>query len=80
MRHYFFHLVDRVDVVLDPDGVHMPAEAVPGSALVQARDCMAGDVRSGRLDLHYRIDVHDEAGELVHSLKFVDALEVVASK
>ena len=76
MPKYFFHLRDSTDEVLDPDGVHMPAEAVSGAALLQARDCMAGDVMRGELDLHYRIDVHDEAGTVVHSLPFADALEI----
>ncbi len=78
MPLYFFHLKDGIDVVLDPEGLQMPAEAVPGAALFQARDCMAGDIRTGRLDLRFRIDVHDEAGEIVHSLPFGDALEVVS--
>jgi hypothetical protein len=77
MPKYFFHLRDSIDEVLDPDGVEMPAEAVAGVALLQARDCMAADVKSGRLDLHYRIDVHDEAGEIVYSLPFEKALVVV---
>ena len=77
MPRYFFHLIDSVDEVLDPDGIDMPPEAITGAALLQARDCIAGDVKSGRLDLHYRIDVHDEAGQLVHTLPFADALEIV---
>lgn len=77
MPHYFFHLVDGDAVVFDPDGLHMPAEAVAASARLQARDCIAGDVRHGRLDLTLRIDVHDEAGELVRSLEFADALQAV---
>jgi Domain of unknown function (DUF6894) len=55
----------------------MDAEAVPGAALLQARDCMSADVKSGRLEMHYRIDVHDEGGQVVHSLSFDDALEIV---
>ena len=77
MPRYFFHLRDSTDEVLDPEGVEMPAKAVAGAALLQARDCMAGDVKNGRLDLHYRIDVHDESGAVVHSLAFEEALEVV---
>lgn len=77
MPKFFFHLRDSTDEVLDPDGVQMPLEAVAGAALLQARDCMSADVRKGTLDLHYRIDVHDEAGEVVHSLRFEDALEVL---
>ena len=80
MPRYFLHLRDSVDEVLDPEGIEMPREAIAGVALAQARDCMAGDVKSGRLDLHYRIDVHDEAGKVVHSMPFADALEVVAPR
>ena len=77
MPRYFLHLRDGTDEILDPEGVEMPAEAVNGAALIAARDCIAGDVKSGRLDLHCRIDVHDENGEIVHSLPFADAVEVV---
>jgi hypothetical protein len=38
---------------------------------------MAGDVKSGRLDLRYRIDVHGEDGAVVHTVAFEDAVEVV---
>jgi hypothetical protein len=76
MPLYFFHLKDGADVVLDPDGTEMPADAVAASALRQARDCIAGDVLRGWLDLHYRIEVHSEGGEIVHSLPFEDAVQV----
>jgi hypothetical protein len=38
---------------------------------------MAGDIQNGRLDLHYRIDVHDESGKIVHRLAFADAVDVL---
>jgi hypothetical protein len=60
MPRYFLHLRDSIDEVLDPEGVEMPPEAVAGAALVAARECIAEDVKTGLLDLHYRIDVHDE--------------------
>jgi len=71
------HLKDSTDVTLDPDGIEMPEEAVARAPLLSARDCIAGDVKNGRIDLHYRIEVIDESGELVHSLPFSDAAEVV---
>jgi hypothetical protein len=80
MTRYFLHLKDSTDEVLDPDGMEMPAEAVPGAALRSARDCIAGDVKNGRIDLHYRIEVFSEDGELVHTLPFSDAVEVVAAR
>ena len=77
MPLYFMHLRDPADEVLDPDGVRMPKEAVADAALVAARDCMAHDVRSGRLDLKYRIDVQNEDGEIVHTMQFADAVEIL---
>ena len=80
MPRYFLHLRDSTDEVLDPEGVEIPADAIAGVALLQARDCMAGDVKGGRLDLHFRIDVHDERGKIIHTLPFADAVEVVAPR
>ena len=80
MPRYFMHLRDSTDEVLDPEGIEMPPEAVPGAALMAARDCIAGDVKIGRLDLRYRIDVHAEDGAIVHTLSFADAVEIVPPK
>src|SRR3954469_23871460 len=80
MARYLFHLRDGFDVLLDPDGVELSADAIPGAALLHARDCIAGDVKNGRLDLNYHIDVHTEDGEVVHSLAFGDAFGVVVPR
>jgi hypothetical protein len=77
MPLYFMHLRASSDEMLDLDGASFPEEAVPRAALLAARDCMAHDLQSGRLDLTYRIDVHDEQGEMVHTLQFADAVEIV---
>lgn len=74
------HLVDGEDILLDPEGLTMAADAVPASALAQARDCIAGDVRDGRINLAYRIDVHDGGGEVVYSLSFADAVEIIGER
>jgi hypothetical protein len=78
MPLYFMHLRRGSDELLDPDGVELPVEAVRDAALSAARDCIAADVYGGRVDLRYRIDVHDEHGQLVHTTTFVDAIEIVA--
>ena len=80
MTRYFLHLKDSTDEILDPDGIELPADAIPDAALRSARDCIAGDVKNGRIDLHYRIEVFSEDGELVHTLPFSDAVEVVAPR
>jgi hypothetical protein len=79
MPRYFIHLRDPSDELLDPDGVMMPQEAVVGAALVAARDCMAHDLRSGHIDLRYWIEVENDRGEVVHTLHFGDAVEIMPS-
>jgi len=77
MQRYFMHLRDSTDELLDPDELMMPEEAVAGATLLTARDCLAHDLPSGRLQLEYRIDVENEAGEIVHTLQFSDAVTIV---
>ena len=78
MPKYFMHLVDGTDVLLDPDGIDLLAEKVAPFALLQARDCMAGDVKEGRLDLSYSIEVRDDGGALVHTLPFSRAIDIIS--
>ena len=78
MRRYFSHLRDSTDEVLDPEGVELPINALSDAALAAARDCMAGDVLSGKLDLRYRIDVQDSDGDLVLTMPFSDAVEIIS--
>jgi Domain of unknown function (DUF6894) len=77
MSLYFFHLRDGSDILLDPDGAEMAFAEVAAKALWQARDCMAGDVKGGCVDLRFHIDVHDESGANVHSIAFADAVEII---
>jgi hypothetical protein len=71
------HLIDSVDVLLDPDGIDVPQDAIAQKTLASARDRIAGDVRGGRVDLRYRIDVHDKDDDIIHSLSFADAVELI---
>jgi hypothetical protein len=73
------HLRHPTHVLLDLDGTAMRGEAVARAALMAARDCMAHDIRAGQLDLSYEIEVQDEAGRIVHVLRFADALTLVAA-
>jgi hypothetical protein len=77
---YYLHLIDSTDVLLDPEGIDMPAKAVDRAALNAARDCMCGDVKDGTLDLRYSIEVQDEHGTLVRRLAFSDAVNVLWPK
>jgi Domain of unknown function (DUF6894) len=79
MPLYFFHLRDGSDILLDPEGAEMEQAEVAAKALWHARDCIAGDVKDGRVDFRYQIDVHDEGGAKVHSVAFADAVEIIRS-
>jgi hypothetical protein len=78
MARFFFHLIDSVDILLDEEGIELSREAIAANALRQARSIIADDACRGRIDLHYRIDVKDEQGTLVHSLPFSNAVEIAA--
>lgn len=77
MAKFFFHLVDSIDVLLDPEGCEMHADQVAGSALSQARSIIAHDAIAGEIDFKYRIEVRDAADALVHGLTFSDAVKIV---
>jgi hypothetical protein len=77
MPLFFFHLRSESESILDPEGVELDADVVASKALWHARDCIAGDVKDGSLDLRFHIDVHDRSGAKVHSLAFADAVDII---
>ena len=79
LARYFFHLRDGVDELLDPDGREFDdLDTLRTAVLFTARDLMAGDIRNGVMDLRFRIDAQDEAGEIVYTLPFHKAVNVIA--
>jgi hypothetical protein len=78
MASYFFHLRDGLDVLLDREGrVLDDAAAIADAALMEARFIISEDAKDGRIRLDQRIDVEDEFSKIVHTLEFVDAIEIV---
>jgi hypothetical protein len=78
VSRYFLHLRDGSDELLDPDGSEFAdLEALRAGVLFTVRDIMAADIRNGVLDLRFRIDAQDESGELVHSMAFKHALNII---
>lgn len=77
MPDYFFHLRDGEDVLLDPDGRQMDTiDAITAAALLEARAIIGEEARAGAIALDKRIDVEDASGTIVHSLHFVDAVQI----
>ena len=78
MAHYFMHLRDGAQELLDPEGREFPTlEALRAAVLFTARDLVTGDVRNGFIDLRHRIDAHDDGGAIVHSLGFKHAVNII---
>ena len=81
MGRYFLQLRDHTDETLDPEGVELSdMKAVKKAVLEGARDVLSSELKSqGVVDLRYRIDAEDRCGEIVHSLPFKDAFEVISA-
>ena len=79
MARYFFHLRDGHDETLDPEGAEFgDMDAVREAVLAGARDLIAGDAQQGVIDLRFRLEAENEAGEVVHSLPFRQAVRIIA--
>jgi len=78
MTRYFMHLRDGTSELLDPDGVEFETMAALRTAVMATiRDLMCGDIRNGLIDLRFRIDAENEAGSIVYSLAFDDAINII---
>lgn len=74
--HLHIHCDDRV--AEDEDGIEFPnLEAAKAEALKGARSILADDLMRGRVDLRGRIDVADDTGSVVETVRFEDAVEIV---
>ena len=80
MSRYFFHLKNGSDVLLDPEGRELDDRGIHKSALAEAREIIAADVRSGSVDLDQFIEVHNSTGTVVHSISFEDAVKINHSR
>ncbi len=76
MPRFFFHIYDDV-ALRDGDGLELAdAEAARHAAVAGARAMMCDQLAKGRLSLHHRIEVEDEAGNPVLALAFGDVVEI----
>jgi hypothetical protein len=75
---FFFQLRDGHDMLLDPEGREFDGrEAIAAAALLDARAIISDEAIAGRINLNQHIDVEDEQQNIVHCLRFVDAIELV---
>jgi hypothetical protein len=73
---YYFHLHNE-EIVLDEQGMDMPnLAAARAQAVDDARDMICRSVREGHLNLDHRMEVTDEAGTVVVTVRFRDAFTI----
>lgn len=77
MPHYFFHLYNDL-IVMDEEGREFPdLEAAYANAVKEAREVMLDTVAAGRINLSHWIDIADDAGTVVATISFREAVAVV---
>lgn len=80
MPQFFFHVVDSAGTASDEDGLDLEDLSVAREVAVKgARDILSAEVKSGKIDLDWRIDIADENGAVVLILPFSDAVLVTGS-
>lgn len=82
MPMYFFNVRRRSEVISDPEGQELPdLDAALTEAIEGARDLAADSVRSGEsLDLTDCFEITDDAGQLLATVRFCEALDIIGNK
>ncbi len=73
----FFFLISDGDLYEDNEGQEPPGpDAAMAGALTAARELLAEVLKTGRILLREKIVVSDEAGDIVGTIDFRDAVEI----
>ena len=77
MPHYRFNIHNSFGFIADEEGRELPdLAAARAEGLKGVRSLLAEDVLAGRLDLNGKLDIADEAGEILFTIGFADAVEI----
>jgi hypothetical protein len=78
MARYLMHLRDGTEELLDPEGIEYASlDAMRKAVMATVRDVMSGDVLRGILDMRFRVDAENDAGEIVYTLPFKHAVSII---
>ncbi len=81
MPKSYLDLIDGADDVFDEEGIHVRSlEDAIAIAVKSAMEIMTADLIEGKLDLRPSISIRDEAGKIVHVVRFRDLVEITDSK
>jgi hypothetical protein len=76
VARYYFNLYDDL-VSIDDEGKEFPdLDAARGNALREAREMACAQVVAGHVNFRHRIEIADEAGEVLETVHFGDAVQV----
>lgn len=74
MPRYFFNICDDFES-LDDEGKDLPdLVAAIDYAVAGARSLAAETVHEGHIVCHHRVDILDEAGAVLHAVRFDEAI------
>jgi hypothetical protein len=77
MPRYFLHIRGGLGDIEDSEGLVLAdLEAARHQAVVGARSIICEDVMHGRVQLDSRIDIENERGELLLSVRFRDVVQI----
>jgi hypothetical protein len=78
MPRFFFHLYDDIET-LDFEGCELPdIETAIARAMAEVRHLVAHSLqRNGLVVLSHRIDIADQRGRVLDTVRFDDAVELV---
>jgi len=78
MPRYRFNIHNAIGFIPDEQGQELPdLEAARAEALRGARSLLAEEVRSGQMNLCGRLEVRDEKDDLVLTLPFAGAVDII---
>lgn len=78
MPRFHFHSHARDGVSCDEDGMELPdLESARACAIDGIRSIASEEVRSGRPDLEGRIEIVDDSGAILDTVRFPEAVEVL---
>lgn len=78
MSRYYFHVVDDLDITDDEGAELADLRSARQWAIHAARVLMCETLqKDGRITLSHRIDIEDEEHNVVASVAFGDAIEIV---
>jgi len=76
MQRFYFHLYNDI-VAMDEEGIELPdLETAKAAAIINIRDLLIDDVKAGRVPLQHRIEIADDAGTILATVPFGDAVAV----